>query len=114
MHSIQRRNGILCALFVTLLLVSVDQTHGQSSPIDTGLQILQGLSPEQRSAITQGIGGAGTTGVQGAAAPRQTPVNEEQQNLMLQQQRELLIEQQKQRGELQRLSPFLQPEDWVV
>src|SRR5262249_25939994 len=37
-----------------------------------------------------------------------------QQNLMLQQQRELLIEQQKQRAELQRLSPFLQGEDWVV
>jgi protein involved in polysaccharide export with SLBB domain len=33
---------------------------------------------------------------------------------MLQQQRELLTDTQKQRAELQRLSPFLQAEDWVV
>ena len=33
---------------------------------------------------------------------------------MLQQQRDMLQEQQKQRAELQRLSPFLQADDWVV
>ncbi|HKD53472.1 MAG TPA: SLBB domain-containing protein, partial [Steroidobacteraceae bacterium] len=117
MHLMQRRIGILSALYASLLFLvtSADPLYGQSSPVDTGLQILQGLSPEQRSAITQGLGGTGISGAaQPGAATRQTPLNEEQQNLMLQQQRESLVEQQRQRTELQRLSPFLQPEDWVV
>ncbi|HYX74686.1 MAG TPA: SLBB domain-containing protein [Steroidobacteraceae bacterium] len=48
------------------------------------------------------------------AGSRPTPLSEEQENLLLQQQREQLLEQQTQRTELQRLSPFLQNEDWVV
>jgi polysaccharide biosynthesis/export protein len=117
MHSSHRRNGVLFALFAALILVSIHQSYGQSSssPIDTGLQILQGLSPEQRAAIGQGLGGGGGAGgTQATGVSRETPLTEQQQNLMLQQQREVLLEQQKQRAELQRLSPFLQPEDWVV
>src|ERR1700747_1037662 len=118
MHSMQRRTGILFTLCATLLviIVSLDHSYGQTSGsgLDTGLQILQGLSPEQRSAISQQLGGTGVGGTtQGTIGTRQTPQSEEQQNLLLQQQREQLIEQQKQRTELQRLSPFLQAEDWV-
>jgi protein involved in polysaccharide export with SLBB domain len=95
--------------------VLVDLVHAQTS---SGFpeQILQGLSPEQIGAISQQLGsglGGGAPGAQGAAS-RALPQTEEQQSLMLQQQREQLMEQQKQRGELQRLSPFLQAEDWVV
>jgi protein involved in polysaccharide export with SLBB domain len=120
MHLMQRRAGFLSALYASLLVlvVSVDISYGQTSgsAIDTGLQILQGLSPDQRAAISQGLGGGGLggPGAQGGLGTRQTAASEEQQNLLLQQQRELLIEQQKQREEAQRLSPFLQPDDWVV
>lgn len=118
MHLMRRRTGILSALYASLLVlvVSTGNSYGQSSgsAIDTGLSILQGLSPEQRAAITQGLGGGLGSGAQGAGGPRTTPLTDEQQNLMLQQQREQLIEQQKQREEVQRLSPFLQGEDWVV
>jgi polysaccharide export outer membrane protein len=118
MHLMQRRTWSLFALSVVLLLVSVHHSYGQTSgsTLETGLQILQGLSPEQRAAISQQLGGGGGGGGLGGGAlgTRQTPQGEEQQNLMLQQQREQLMEQQKQRAELQRLSPFLQGEDWVV
>ncbi len=117
MRLMQLRPGILFALFATLLVVSVGDSYGQTSgsPLDTGLQILQGLSPEQRAAISQQLGGSGVGGAtQGTTGTRQAPQTEEQQNLLLQQQREQLIEQQKQRAELQRLSPFLQGDDWVV
>jgi protein involved in polysaccharide export with SLBB domain len=119
MHLMQRRTGILSALYASLLVLTlcVDHSYGQTSgsPLDAGLQILQGLSPEQRAAISQQLGGGGGLGgVSGSLGTRQTPASEEQQNLMLQQQREQLIEQLKQRAELERLSPFLQAEDWVV
>jgi polysaccharide biosynthesis/export protein len=120
MHSMQRRTRILLTLYATLLvlIVSLDHSYGQTSgsTLDTGLQILQGLSPEQRAAISQQLGGAGVggAGTQGTLGTRQTPLNEEQQNLMLQQQRQQLVEQDKRRAETQRLSLFLQPDDWVV
>lgn len=105
---------VLFTLFAAVV-ISVDPAYGQStgSPVE---QILQGLSPDQLGAISQQIGGTGSSaqGAQGALGGRQTPATEEQQNLMLQQQREQLIEQQRLRGESQRLSPFLQAEDWVV
>jgi polysaccharide biosynthesis/export protein len=118
MHPMQRRTGIFRALYASLLVlaVSVDHSYGQTSGsgLDTGLSILQGLSPEQRAAISQQFGGGLGGGTPGAAGTRPTPLSDEQQNLLLQQQREQLIEQQNQRTELQRLSPFLQAEDWVV
>src|SRR5579863_9548628 len=57
----QRFSRLLPALSCAALAVCVAPAHGQNSgsAIDTGLQILQGLSPEQRSAITQQLGGAG-------------------------------------------------------
>jgi protein involved in polysaccharide export with SLBB domain len=116
MHSMQRRNGIALALSALFLIGSVDRTFGQASgsTLDTGLQILQGLSSEQRAAITEQLGGGGRGGAQGTLGVRESPQSEEQQNLLLQQQREALIEQQKQRAELQRLSPYLEGDDWVV
>jgi protein involved in polysaccharide export with SLBB domain len=115
MRSMQRLAGLLVffALSVTLF-IGIDPANGQipGSIADTGLQILQGLSPEQRSALSQQLGGLG--GTQGAAGARLQPGTEEQQALMLQQQRDQIMDTQKQRAELQRLSPFLQAEDWVV
>src|SRR5215475_3655710 len=100
MHLMRRRTGILSALCASLLVlvVSSKDSYGQTSgsTLDTGLQILQGLSPEQRSAISQQLGGGLGGGTQGGAGSRIMPLNDEQQNLMLQQQREQLIEQQKQ------------------
>jgi polysaccharide biosynthesis/export protein len=97
------------AALVMCLVPSYAQQQGQ--PME---QLLQGLSPQQLGSLSQELNGLG--GTQGApgAAPRTTPATEEQQSLMLQQQRDQLQEQQRQRTELERLSPFLQPDDWVV
>jgi polysaccharide export outer membrane protein len=115
MRLMQRLAGLLVffALSATLL-IRIDPAFAQGSIADSGLQILQGLSSEQRDAISQQLGGAGLGGQQGTIGARQQPVNEVQQSLMLQQQREQLMDSQKQRAETQRLSPYLQGEDWVV
>src|SRR5215469_2781818 len=99
----------LSASLLISLVPALGQTPG--SPVQ---QILQGLSPEQLNAISQQFGGPGATGTQGAGVPRPSPETEEQQNLQLQQQREQMQEQQRQRAEAERLSPYLQSEDWVV
>jgi polysaccharide export outer membrane protein len=121
MRLMQRLAGplVLFALSAALLLcgnAATGQTNDNS--MGAGLQMLQGLSPEQRESISQQLGGGGLGGntgtTPGAAGARTLPMNEEQQNLMLQQQRDLLMDQLKQRAELQRLSPFLKAEDWVV
>jgi protein involved in polysaccharide export with SLBB domain len=120
MRLMRRLAGLLILLATfAALLTPLGSVQGQipgsaGSPVE---QLLQGLSPEQMGAISQQLGGAGLGGAsssQPSAASRLSPVTEEQQNLLLQQQRDQLMEQQKQRSELQRLSPFLQPEDWVV
>jgi protein involved in polysaccharide export with SLBB domain len=115
MQGLARLLVLLLALSGTLLN-GIDAANGQTpgSPLE---QLLQGLTPEQMAAISQQLGGlGGTPGAQGAqgALARPLPQNEEQQNLVLQQQRDQLQQQQKQRTELQRLSPFLEAEDWVV
>ncbi len=120
MRLMQRLAGplVLFALSAALLLCGNEATgQANDNPMGAGLQMLQGLSPEQREAISQqlGGGGLGNTGTSSSAVGARTlPMNEEQQNLMLQQQRDLLMDQLRQRAELQRLSPFLKAEDWVV
>src|SRR5207302_7994939 len=102
----------------TVLSLFIGPASGQSlgNSIDS-LQMMQGLSPEQREAIARqlgGVGAGGLGGTQGTLGGRQQQGDEEQQNLMRQQQRELLMDVQKQRAEMERLSRFLQREDWVV
>src|SRR5437588_9532963 len=98
------------------LLLFIGPAGGQSfdNSIES-LQMLQGLSPEQRDAIARQLGGLGAGGgTQGTLGGRQQQADEEQQNLLRQQQRDLLMDTQKQRAEMERLSPFLRGEDWVV
>lgn len=115
MRLLQRLAGLLFALSATSLICgepALGQTSG--SPVE---QILQGLSPDQIGAITQQLGGSGAGGLggtQGAPGGRQTGENAEQQSLMLQQQRQMQRDAQKLRKERERLSPYLQAEDWVV
>jgi polysaccharide biosynthesis/export protein len=118
MRLLQRLSGpfVLFVLSAALPLC-LDSAYAQTTgnPLDQGLQILQGLSPDQLGSLTQGLGRGGVGGLQGnQGMPGQQALTEEQQNLMLQQQQQQMQEQQKQRAELQRLSPFLQPDDWVV
>src|SRR5437763_1360732 len=104
----------LLALSMALLLF-IGPASGQSlGNAIQSLQMMQGLSPEERDAISRQLGGLGTGGTQGTLGGRQQQADEEQQNLMRQQQRDLLMDVQKQRAEMERLSPFLQGEDWVV
>jgi len=106
----------LAGLLVPLALAGVVQLcFGPASAQNAGsagLQILQGLSPDQLNAITQQLGAQ--RGTQGPITGHPEPLTEEQQNLLLQQQREQVVEQQKQRQEMERLSPYLKGEDWVV
>jgi polysaccharide biosynthesis/export protein len=115
MRLMQRLVRLVLVALSAALLSPLAPVHGQTTG-GAVEQILQGLSPDQIEAISQQFGGAGlggATGGQGALA-RPSPQTEEQQNLLLQQQRDLLTEQQKQRAELERLSPYLQADDWVV
>jgi polysaccharide export outer membrane protein len=112
MRFTQRVISFLIAVSASVT-VCVSSAQGQST-IQSGLQMLQGLSPDQRDAISQQLGSAGLGGTQGSTANRPLPVTEQQQNLMLQQQRDQLIQQRKQRTEMERLSPFLVGDDWVV
>jgi polysaccharide export outer membrane protein len=118
MRLLQRLSGPFVLFVLSAVLpLCLDSAYAQTqNPLDQGLQILQGLSPDQLGSLGQGgIGGLGGVGGQGNQnLLRQQPQSEEQQSLMLQQQRDMLQEQQRQRAELERLSPFLQPEDWVV
>jgi polysaccharide biosynthesis/export protein len=119
MRLMRRLAGLLALSVSTAVLVAwFVPAFGQSgggSVADQGLQILQGLSSEQRDAISQQFGGANNGAAsQSNPGARQLPQNEMQQNLLLQQQRDALQDQQKQRADMQRLSPYLQGEDWVV
>ena len=116
MRLMQRLAGLLVffALSATLIF-SLDPALGQTpgSPVE---QILQGLSPEQLGAISQQLGGlGGVSGAQqsGPAAAGQAQ-SEERENLLLQQQRDLVRDQQRNRTENERLSIYLQADDWVV
>ncbi len=96
--------GIAC-LFPLL------QASGQSSDSsisDIGSQLLQGLSSDQRDAITNqlGIGGGQSQGLGGRRMPGQDELQQAQQNA-----RRLTAEQ---KDELDRLSPFIAADDWVV
>lgn len=114
MHVMRRLAGML-ALFALVGLVGINRTSAQNggSPIDTGLQILQGLSPDQLSAITQQLG-MGQGGSQSPLGGHELPLTEDQQSLLLQQQRDLMVQQKKQRAEMERLSVYLEGDDWVV
>jgi len=112
-----RFRSLLTALFAASLapLILVDAASGQAA--GAGLQMLQGLTPEQREAILRQLGGGGGEipgGTQGTSTGRQEQADEELLNFTLRQQRDVLADAQKQRAELDRLSPFLQGEDWVV
>src|SRR5579863_10413502 len=106
MRLMRRFAGLLVLLALTATLISsVDPVLGQvpGSPADSGMQILQGLSSQQRDSLSQQLGGlGGSLGAQGNLGARQA-VDEEQQNLNKEQQRQLLMDMQKQRAELERL-----------
>ncbi len=107
---------VLVILSATLL-IGVNPASGQTSNTSGGLQMLQGLSPQQREALSRqlgGLGAGGPGGTQGTLGGRGQQADEELLNITAQQQRELLMDAEKQRAELQRLSPFLEGEDWLV
>jgi polysaccharide biosynthesis/export protein len=119
---LRSRSFPLTALFTlsATLLTGVDPASGQTSNTSGGLQMLQGLSTQQRDALARqlgglgGLGGTGLPNMQGTLGGRQPQADEELLNIIQQQQREQLMDEEKQRAELERLSPFLQGEDWLV
>jgi protein involved in polysaccharide export with SLBB domain len=113
MRLMQRPAGLLVAFLSVTSLPCLDPVYAQSASGSPVEQILQGLSGDQIGSLGQQFGGSNGQQGQGGLA-RPTPASEEQQNLMLQQQRDTLQDQLRQRTELQRLSPFLQGDDWVI
>jgi polysaccharide export outer membrane protein len=104
------------ALFSASVLICVDPAGAQTD-VGSELQMLQGLTPEQRNALAQQLGVAGAGGALGtprALGGRDEQAQEELLNFTMQQHRALLMDEQKQREELQRLSPFLEGDDWIV
>ena len=108
MRLMQRLAGLLAPLaLVGAVQLCIAPARAQNAG-STGLQILQGLSPDQLNAIrAQGA-------AQGTVTGHAEPLTEDQQSLLLQQQRQQIVERQKQREEMERLSPYLEREDWVV
>src|SRR6266513_3197509 len=104
---------VLVILSATLL-TGVNPASGQTSNTAGGLQMLQGLTPQQREALSRQLGGLTGGGTQAMPSGRAQQADEELLNITAQQQRELLMDAEKQRAELQRLSPFLEGEDWLV
>jgi protein involved in polysaccharide export with SLBB domain len=93
------------------------QTSG-SSPSDAELQILQGLTPEQRDAISQQLGSTGSlSGLGGTGTGTQNPLGRPQTEEERQQIEQLRVRPEDieaRRAEIERLSPYLAAEDWVV
>jgi polysaccharide export outer membrane protein len=98
-------------------LLPVAHVFAQSSGgslADLEQQVLQGLSPEQRDSIMNQLGvGNGTGASSGGLGGSRQNDERQQQNDVGQQglQRRLTPEQQE---EMERLSPYLAPQDWIV
>ncbi|HET6463771.1 MAG TPA: polysaccharide biosynthesis/export family protein, partial [Candidatus Krumholzibacteria bacterium] len=97
-------------------LLPVAQVFGQSSgnPIsDLEQQMLQGLSPDQRDSIMNqlGVGNGNNNNPNGTG---RRPTDENQQQNEQDQRGNLLKITPDQKAEMDRLSPFLQGDDWVV
>src|SRR5438552_3628861 len=82
------------------LLTWVGPANGQTSG---GLQMLQGLSPQQRDALARqlgGVGGGSLGNMQGTLGGRQSQADEDLLNIIQQQQREQLMDETTERAEL--------------
>src|ERR1700722_12922833 len=92
------------------------QSSSDSSTMDSGLQMLQGLSPDQRDAIKNqlGIGGGGAGGTLGGNS--QSPGGGNQQNDQLQGvvDQDLLDQMKRQEEDIDLRSPYLKGDDWVI
>jgi protein involved in polysaccharide export with SLBB domain len=90
------------------------QSSSDSSPIDTGLQMLQGLSSDQRDSIMNQLGGAGgNSGVSGGSQSLggRDRQNDQQQGDMDQDRAEQLKRLQE---DLDLRSPYLKGDDWII
>jgi polysaccharide export outer membrane protein len=93
------------------------QSSSDSSPIDTGLQMLQGLSPDQRDAIMNqlGLGGGGAAGG-GLGGGSQSLGGRDGQNDQLlgamDQGRAEQLKRQEEEFDLR--SPYLKGDDWII
>jgi polysaccharide biosynthesis/export protein len=117
---LRSRSSLLSALLafsVSLLLfagVAVGQST-DSSLAETGLQILQGLTPEQREALSQELGGGGGLGGLGGGVTGNRPRGTNLEQLgPVESRRDRERDFAMARAESERLSPFLKAEDWIV
>src|SRR5665213_1480294 len=87
------------------------QSLDSSSPIDTGLQMLQGLSSDQRNSIMNQLGTGGVGGNNSQSSSNTDRQSDQQQGDMDQDRAEQLKRQEE---ELDLRSPYLKGDDWVI
>jgi protein involved in polysaccharide export with SLBB domain len=89
------------------------QSSSDSSSMDSGLQMLQGLSPDQRDAIMNQLGIGGGVGAGGGS---QLPGGGNQQNDQLQgaMDQDLAEQLKRQEEDIDLHSPYLKGDDWVI
>jgi polysaccharide export outer membrane protein len=89
------------------------QSSSDSSSVDTGLQMLQGLSSDQRDSIMNQLGGGGNSGVGGGSQSLggRDRQNDQQQGDMDQDRAEQLKRLQE---DLDLRSPYLKGDDWII
>ena len=108
---------MVCAIgFVPGAPVS-GQSSSDSSPLDTGLQMLQGLSPDQRDAIMNqlGIGGGGAAGGGLGGGSQSLGGRDGQNDQLLGAMDQGRAEQWKrQEEEFDLRSPYLKGDDWII
>jgi polysaccharide export outer membrane protein len=96
-------------------LFPIAQVFGQSStgnPIsDLEQQVLQGMSPEQRDSIMNQLGVGGGSNNTPSGVNRRPEDNQQNQ---LDQRSNPLRPSPEQKAEMDRLSPFLQGDDWII
>lgn len=93
------------------------QSSSDSSPIDTGLQMLQGLSPDQREAIMNQLGiggGGGASGGLGGASQSLGGRDRQGDQLMGDIDQDRAEQLQRQEEEFDLRSPYLKGDDWVI
>src|ERR1700722_20694302 len=92
------------------------QSSSDSSTMDSGLQMLQGLSPDQRDAIKNqlGIGGGGTGGALGGNSQSMGGGNQQNDQLQGVVDQDLLDQLKRQEEDIDLRSPYLKGDDWVI
>jgi len=105
----------LCAIGFIPCIPASGQSSTDSSSMDNGLQMLQGLSPDQRDAIMNQLGiGGGAGGALGGGSQSLGGGNQQNDQLQGAVDQDFADQLKRQQEEIDLRSPYLQGDDWVI